>query len=189
MKRLIPLALAVLALAAVPAAFADNGTAPTPPATGSAPAAQQGRPGQGAQNARQRLQLLRQRVQRIERRFGRRCGSSSTGAPQGCLDFAQKVEARLTKLDGNIQARIAKIQQTCSTASTDPKCANADKRIARLQAIDTRVQTLAQKVQDWIDGKTVSTSGPAPGSSSDSSSLDQAAAGLGQLAQQAGGTK
>jgi len=178
MKRLIPLALAVLALAAVPAAFADDGS--TSPATGAAPTTQS-QPGQGATNARQRLDLLRLRLQRAERRFARHCGSSSATAPSACVDFAKKVEDRLTKLDANIQARIAKIQQTCST-STDARCKHADERIALLQAIDARVQALAQKVQDWLDGKTVSASDPGS-----DSSLDQAAAGLGQLTQQAGG--
>jgi hypothetical protein len=157
MKRLIPLALSVLALAAVPVAFADDGS--TPPATGGpAPTSQQSQPGQSA-DARQRLELLRLRLQRAERRFALRCGSSSATAPQECVDFAKKVEERLAKLDANIQARIAKIQQTCgtqSTSSTDARCKNADELIAALQAIDTRVQALAQKVQDWLDGKTVS---------------------------------
>jgi hypothetical protein len=181
MKRFIPLALTVLALAAVPAAFADNGS--TPPVAGPAPTAQQGQPasGQGAANIRARIEILRLRMQLVELRFAKRCGSNSAKAPQACLDFAKKVEDRLTKLDGNIQARIAKIQQTCGTASTDAKCKNADKRIALLQAIDTRVTALAQKVQDWLDGKTVSSPDP-----SSDSSLDQAAAGLGQLTQQAG---
>jgi hypothetical protein len=182
MKRFIPLALTVLALAAGPAALADNGS--TPPATTPAPTAQQGQPGQGAANVRQRLELLRLRVQLVEQRFARHCGSSSATAPQACLDFAKKVEDRLTKLDGNIQARIATIQQTCGTTSTDAKCKNADKRIALLQAIDTRVKALAQKAQDWLNGKTVSASDPGS-----DSSLDQAAAGLGQLTQQAGGNK
>ncbi|HWX08985.1 MAG TPA: hypothetical protein VNY33_03315 [Gaiellaceae bacterium] len=182
MKRFIPLALTVLALAAVPAAFADNGS--TPPAAGPAPTAQQGQPdsGQGAANVRARLEALRLRIQLVEQRFAKRCGSSSAKAPQACLDFATKAEDRLTKLDGNLQARIAKIQQTCGTASTDAKCKNADQRIALLQAIDTRVQALAQKVQDWLNGKTVSSTDP-----SSDSSLDQAAAGLGQQTQQAGG--
>ncbi len=179
MKRLIPLALAVLALAAVPAAFADDGS--TSPATGAAPTTQS-QPGQGATNARQRLDLLRLRLQRAERRFARHCGSSSATAPSACVDFAKKVEDRLTKLDANIQARIAKIQQTCSTSSTDARCKHADEVIALLQAIDTRVQALAQKVQDWLDGKTVSASDPGS-----DSSLDQAASDLGQLTQQAGG--
>jgi tetrahydromethanopterin S-methyltransferase subunit G len=187
MKRFIPLALTVLALAAVPAAFADDGSTPptTPPAT-AAPTAQQGQPaqqGQGAENARQRLERLRQRIQFVEQRFARHCGSNSAQAPQACLDFAKKVEDRLNTIDGKIQDRIAKIQQTCGTASTDRKCQNADKRIAFLQALDTHVKALAQKVQDWLNGKTVSTD---PGSDS---SLDQAAAGLGQLTQQAGGNK
>ncbi|HEV7134750.1 MAG TPA: hypothetical protein VGN27_13565 [Gaiellaceae bacterium] len=186
MKRFITLALAVLALAAVPAAFADNGS--TPPAAGTPPVAQQGQAGQGAQGVRIRLELLRLRIRLVELRFAHRCGSSNASAPQACLDFAKKAEDRLTKVDGNLTARIAKIQQACGTASTDPKCKNADQRIALLQKIDAGVQALAQKVQDWLDGKTVASpgSGTAPGSSTDSS-LDQAAAGLGQLVQQAGG--
>ena len=153
-------------------------------APGAAPAAQQGQAGQGNANARKRIELLRLRVQLVERRFAKRCGSSSNGAPQACLDFAQKVETRLTKLDANVQARIAKIQETCGASSTDAKCKNADKVIAVLQKIDTRVKTLAQKVQDWLAGKTVASTDP-----SSDSALDQAAAGLGQLTQQAGATK
>jgi len=179
--RFSPLALTVLALAAVPAAFADD--ASTTPAPGPAPATQPAQgDGQGAQLMRMRLELLRLRIQIVELRFAKHCGSSSANAPQACLDFAQKVEDRLTKLDTNIQARIAKIQQTCGASSTDAKCKNADQRIALLQAIDQRVQALAQKVQAWLDGKTVSASTD-PGSDS---SLDNAAAGL---AQQAGGSK
>jgi len=188
MKRLIPLAFTVLALAAVPAASADNGG--TPPAGAATPASQQDQPGQGAHAARRRIELLRLRIRLVERRFDRRCGSSSASAPQACLDFAKKAEDRLTKLDGKIKARIEKIQATCGAATTDPTCKHADRRIELLQKIDTGVQALAQKVQDWLDGKTVSAGGagggPASGSSSDSS-LDQAAAGLGQIAQQAGG--
>lgn len=162
------------------------------PVAGTPPAAQQGQAGNGAQGARIRLEILRLRIRLVELRFAHRCGSSNANAPQACLDFAQKAENRLTSLDGNIAARIAKIQQTCGTASTDPKCRNADQRIALLQKIDTGVKALAQKVQDWLGGKTVTVTvtvtgaGTVSGSSSDSS-LDQAAAGLGQLVQQAGG--
>jgi hypothetical protein len=172
MQRFIALALTVFALAAVPAAFADDGTT-TPPAAGPSATAGQAR-GQG-------LEILRLRLQLVELRFARHCGSSSNGAPQRCLDFAQKAEDRLMKLDGNVQARIAKIQSTCTATSTDEKGTHAADRIALLQKVDARVKALAQKVQDWLDGKTVSTD---PGSDS---SLDQAAAGLGKPTQQAGG--
>jgi len=176
MQRLIALALTVFALAAVPAAFADDGS--TPPAT-SGPAATQ--PAQG--QAGQRLQLLRLRIRLAELRFAKHCGAGSTGASQQCLDFAKKVEDRLATLDANVQARIAKIQQTCAATSTDEKCKHAADRVALLQKIDARVKTLAQKVQDWLDGKTVSGS-----TSSSDSSLDQAAAGLGRLAGQVAGS-
>jgi hypothetical protein len=166
------LVFTVFALAAVPAAFADDGTT-TPPAAGGSATAGQARG--------QQLQILRLRIQLVELRFAKHCGKSSDGAAQRCLDFAQKVEDRLTKLDGNVQARIAKIQSTCTASSTDDKCTHAAERVALLQKVDTRVKTLAQKVADWLAGKTVSTD------PSSDSSLDQAAAGLGKLTQQAGG--
>ena len=176
MQRLIVLALTVFVLAAVPAAFADDGTT-TPPAT--APAT--GAPAAADQARGQQLEILRLRIRLAELRFATHCGTSSNGADARCLDFAKKVEERLTKLDGNVQARIAKIQSTCTATSTDDKCKHAADRIALLQKIDARVTALAQKVQDWLDGKTVSTD------PSSDSSLDQAAAGLGKLTQQAGG--
>ena len=175
MKRLIALALTVFALAAVPVAFGDDGT---PPADGSTPpAASQDH----AQRGR-RAELLKARITIAELRFAKRCGAKAADAPQRCLAFANKVEERLTKLDTNIQARVAKIQGTCSTTSTDAKCKNAAARVTLLQNIDARVQSLAQKVQDWLDGKTVSGSSSSDGESS----LDQAAAKLGQLTQQVG---
>jgi hypothetical protein len=165
MKRLIPLALIALALAAVPAAFADGGNPPTP----AAPATQQ------AGNPAQRFQILRQRIELVGLRFAKHCRGNASSVPQACLDFAQKVEQRLQKLDSNLQARIAKLQQS----------GNADQRIARFRKIDARVQALAQKVQGWLDGTGGSSSSSQ--SSTNDSTLDQAAAGLGQLTQQAGG--
>jgi hypothetical protein len=183
MKRLIALAFTVCALAAVPVAFGDDGG--STPADGSTPAtATQNAPGQAA-NGREQLRL---RIQAVEARFAKHCGSTASGTPQRCTDVATRIEARLTKLDTNVQARIAKIQATCSSTSTDststvPKCKNAADRVTALQAIDTRVQALAQKVQDWLDGKTVTGSTT---TTTDDSSLDQAAAGLGKLTKQAG---
>jgi len=193
MKRLIPLALVALALAIVPVALGDDGG--TPPATGQATAAQTQQGGSPAQ----RFQILRLQLRLAGLRLATHCGSNANGAPPKCLDFAQRVEQRLQKLDTNVQARIAKIRQTCSasgstsssgssasTPTTPPAkdpCANADKRIVRLQKIDARVQALLQKVQGWLGGS----SGSSSSSSSSDSSLDQAAAGLGQLTQQVGG--
>jgi hypothetical protein len=148
MKRLIVLALTVFALAVVPVAFGDDGS--TPPDS-SAPAATQDQ----AQGKRaHQLELLRLRVRLAELRFAKQCGANATGADQRCVDFATRVEERLTKLDGNVQARIAKIQETCGTGSTntDAKCKKAPERIALLQKLDERVTALAQKVQDWLAG-------------------------------------
>lgn len=178
-KKLVPLALVVFALAAVPVALGDDGSNPTP---GSTPAAGQTQSGGGA---RQRLENLRNRIQRVEMRFAKNCSGGASGAPQQCVAFAQKVEAKLQQLDTNLQAKIQKLQ-ACTTTSTDAYCKNADKKIALLQKIDQRVQTLIQKVQSWLDGSSSSSS--STGSSTSDSGLDQAAAGLGQLTQQAGGT-
>lgn len=178
MKRLIALAFTVCALAAVPVAFGDDGG--STPADGSTPAtATQPAQGQGA-NRREQLRL---RIQAVEARFAKHCGANASGTPQRCIDVATRIEARLTKLDTRVQARMAKIQATCTSASTDPKCKNAANRVTALQAIDTRVQALAQKVQDWLDGKTVAGSTT---TSTDDSSLDQAATQLGNLTKQAG---
>ncbi len=177
MQRLIVLALTVFALAAVPVAFGDDGS--TPPGS-SAPATTQNQ----AQGQRgNRLELLRLRIRITELRFAKHCGTSANGASERCLDFAKRVEERLTKLDTNVQARIVKIQETCAATSTDEKCTHAADRVTLLQKVDERVKALAQKVQDWLDGKTVS----AATSSNSESALDQAAAGLGKLTGGAGG--
>jgi hypothetical protein len=162
MKRLILLALVALALTAVPVALGDDGGS-TPPAAGQAPAGQQA--GSGG-----RLAMLRMRLQLVEMRFAKHC---SNGADQQrCVAFAQKVEQRLQTLDGNVQK---KIQANCASGSADQRC-------TVLTQLDTRLQALIQKVQDWLSGKGSSSSSSSTSSSSSSdSSLDQAAAGLGQL--------
>jgi uncharacterized protein (DUF885 family) len=169
-KKFVPLALVVLALAAVPVAFGDDGSNPNPGST--TPVTQTQGPGQ-------RLQQLRDRLQQIAQRFAKHCGTGATGAPQQCVTFAQKVETKLTQLDTNIQAKIVKLQ-ACTSTSTDAYCKNADKKVALLQKIDARVQAAIQKVQAWLNGTSTT-------SSTSDSGLDQAAAGLGQLTQQAGG--
>ena len=178
MKRLIPFALIALSLAAVPIALGDNGTTTTPTTTSTTPTAQAPTSGTPAG----RFDKLRLRVQRVETRFAAHCGSSSTSAPQACIAFAQKVEQRLQTLDTNLQARIAKIQAACSssTSTSTGRCTKAPERIAQLQTIDTSVQALVTKVQGWLGGATSS-------SSTNDATLGQAAAGLGQLTQQAGG--
>ena len=84
---------------------------------------------------------------------------------------------RLTKLDGKVQAKLAELK-ACTPDSTDPKCKNADKKIAVLTRVDTHLQNVIQKLQDWLDGKS---SGDTSSASSDSA-LDQAASSLGQTA-------
>jgi hypothetical protein len=195
MKRFTLIALVALALAAVPVALGDNGN--NPPPTGTTTTTSSGQT-QHAGNGGGRFQKLRQHLKVAGHRFANQCGSGANGASQTCVDFANKVEQGLEKLDTNIQARIAKIQQTCSssgtssttTTTTTPttsspthdRCAGASKRIALLQKIDTRVQALVVKVQAWLAG-TSSTTGS---SSTSDSTLDQAAAGLNQLGRQAG---
>ena len=172
MKRFALLALIVLALAAVPAALADD---TTPPAQAPAPAAA------GHSNVRLRLEIMRLRVQLVHLRFRMNCGPNGKASLDKCVAFAQKVEDRLTTFDGNVQKKIADLQ-ACTSGSTDTSCKNADKKIALLTKIDTRVQKAIQNIQSWIAGKGPgSTTTTAPSSTSDSA-LDQAANDLSQAA-------
>ena len=174
MKRFAPLALIVLALALIPAAFADDGT--TPPSTGTTTTTAATQPDTGAKaNVGLRIEILRLRLQIVRLRFRLHCGPHGNAPQDRCVAFAQKVEDRLTKLDGNVQQKLADLR-TCTAGSTDAKCTNADKKIAALTRIDTHLQKVIQSIQNWIKGK-----------SSDSSSLDQAASNLSQAAAGANG--
>ena len=177
MKRFTTLALVVFALAAVPAAFADDTTPPARPASApaTAPATQPERQNGGAGNARTRVEILRLRVEIVKLRFRLHCGPNGKAPADKCHARAEQILARLKKIDANVQAKIAELK-ACTPDSTDPKCKNADRKIAVLTKLDERLQNAIQKLQDWLDGK-----GAAPDASSDSA-LDQAANQLGQLA-------
>ena len=75
------------------------------------------------------------------------------------------------------QAKITDLQG-CTPDSTDANCKNADKKIALLQKVDTRLQAAMQKVQDWLNGH----GSPSSDGSTDDSALDQAAQDLGRVA-------
>jgi hypothetical protein len=188
MKRFAPLALIVFALAVVPAAFADDGTpAPSAPPT-AAPATLPATTPPAAQNAgrpsaQMRIEILRLRLQVVQLRFQLHCGQNGNASHDKCVTFAQKVVDRLTKLDGNVQQKIADLKN-CTSGSTDPKCKNADKKIAVLTKIDTHLQNVIQKLQDWLNGTSSSSTSTPPSSDA---ALDQAAAGLGQAAAGSGG--
>jgi len=176
MKRFAPLALIVLALALIPAAFADDGTTPPSTTTTTATTMQPNAGGGNAANARVRVEILRLRLQIVRLRFRLHCGPHGNAPQDKCVAFAQKVEDRLTKLDGNVQQKLTDLK-SCTPDSTDAKCKNADKKIALLTRIDTHLQKVIQSIQNWINGK----SSGSPVSTSDSS-LDQAASNLSQAA-------
>jgi len=183
MKRFAPLALIVLALALIPAAFADDGTTPAPSTgttTTTAPTTQPNAGGGNASNVGTRVEILRLRLQIVRLRFRLHCGPNGKAPQDTCVAFAQKVEDRLTKLDGNVQQKITDLK-ACTPDSTDAKCKNADKKIALLTRIDTRLQKVIQNVQNWINGKSSGSS-----SSTSDSSLDQAASNLSQAAGSSG---
>jgi hypothetical protein len=117
-----------------------------------------------------RVEILRLRLQIVRLRFRLHCGPHGNAPQDSCVAFAQKVEDRLTKLDGTVQQKIADLK-SCASDSTDAKCKNADKKIALLTRIDTRLQKVIQNVQSWIAGKGTS-----------DSSLDQATSNLSQAA-------
>jgi hypothetical protein len=177
MKRFAPLALIVIALALIPAAFADDGTAPPSSSTTTTTATQ---PNGKAANALIRVEILRLRIQIVRLRFRLHCGPHGNAPQNKCVAFAQQVEDRLTKLDGNVQQKLAGLK-ACTPDSTDAKCKNADKKIAVLTRVDTHLQKVIQNIQNWINGK------DSGSSSSTSDSLDQAASNLSQAAAGANG--
>jgi hypothetical protein len=179
MKRFAPLALIVLALAVIPAAFADDGT--TPPSTTTTTTATTQPNAGGKANVGLRIEILRLRLQLVRLRFRLHCGPHGNAPQDTCVAFAQKVEDRLTKLDGNVQQKLGDLK-ACTPDSTDAKCKNADKKITVLTRIDTHLQKVIQNIQNWINGKSSDSS-----SSSSDSSLDQAASNLSQAAAGANG--
>jgi hypothetical protein len=186
MKRFAPLALIVLALALIPAAFADDGTTPpsttttTTATTTTTTAATQPDAG-GKASVGLRIEILRLRLQIVRLRFRLHCGPHGNAPQDTCVAFAQKVEDRLTKLDGNVQQKLADLK-SCTPDSVNAKCKNADKKIAILTRIDTHLQKVIQNIQNWVNGKSSDSS-----SSTSDSSLDQAASNLSQAAAGANG--
>jgi hypothetical protein len=174
MKRFTTLALVVFALAAVPAAFADDTTPPAQPAatTATAPARQNG----GAGNARIRVELLRLRLEIVNLRFRLHCGPNSKAPADKCHARAEQMLARMQKIDAKVQAKLTELK-ACTPDSADAKCKNAARKIAVLTKLDTRLQNAIQKLQDYLDGKS-----SAPTDPSSDSALDQAANQLGQVA-------
>jgi hypothetical protein len=146
MKRFAPLLLIVFALAAVPAAFADDAPVPSTP---SAPAAKAGHP-----IARIQLEMIRIRLQLVRLRYQIACHKQDSDR---CTQFTAKVSDGLTKLDANVQDRIAK---NCTSTSPDKRC-------DVLSKLDQKLQDVLAKL------------GSAPSSSaSGESGLDNAAGSL-----------
>jgi hypothetical protein len=102
-KKLAAVACLVLACAVVPTALAGAGA--------------------GAKDRHAR-------IAQIAERFQKRCGTSSAGAPQRCVDFANNALQRLQKIDGRIEQRMA----------DHP----------RLQTIDAELKTLIGSLQNWL---------------------------------------
>jgi hypothetical protein len=102
-KKRVVIAVVALALAAVPTALAAGGT---------------GAKGKHAH------------IAQLAERFVKHCGTSSTGAPQRCVAFANKALTRLQTLDGQVEQRMA----------THPK----------LQKLDTFLQTVIGRLHAWL---------------------------------------
>jgi chromosome segregation ATPase len=179
MKRFTTLALVVFALAAVPAAFADDTTPPARPAdtTATAPvkAPAQERQNGGKGNARTKVEILRLRMEIAKLRFRLHCGPNGKAPADKCHARAEQMLARLKSIDAKVQAKLAELK-ACTPDSTDATCKNAARKIAVLTKLDTRLQNAIQKLQDYLDGKSSTPADP-----SSDSALDQAANQLGQL--------
>ncbi len=175
MKRFTTLALVVFALAAVPAALADDTAPPTRPADATATTPTQLQNG-GVGNARIRVELLRLRLEIVSLRFRLHCGPHGKAPADKCHARADLMLARMQKIDAKVQAKLAELK-ACTADSTDAKCKNAARKIAVLTKLDTRLQNAIQKLQDYLDGKSSTPTDP-----SSDSALDQAANQLGQVA-------
>lgn len=192
LKRILVLAVLSLAVAA-PAALADSG-APSAPAL-HAPAA-----GVSSASApKQAARSVRKRIRRVTVAFARHCTSQHADA-QRCVTAARRLLTGLQRIDGRIADVVAKIQQRCSGSGGQavPKlCAHADQLVQRLGGVESRIEQVVQKLQDWLDHASTSTgAGPSAGGSSSGSptsgssgleSLDQLAADLTNLRAAANG--
>jgi len=122
MKRLAPLLLVVLALAAaVPAAFADT-TTPTQP--------------QSHQVAPIRLELLRLRLRLVRLEYRVACHDTSSDR---CTQFTQKLVTRLTNVDTAVEQKLTSL--SCTSDSTDRSCIALTKIDAKLRSILQELQT------------------------------------------------
>ena len=102
-KELVAVAVVALALTAVPTALAAGGAG---------------------------IQGKHARIAQIAERFVKRCGTSSTGAPQRCVAFANKALQRLQTIDGKVEQRMV----------SHPK----------LQELDTFLQTVIGRLNAWL---------------------------------------
>ena len=91
MKRFTTLALVVFALAAVPAAFADDTAPPTRPADTTATRSSGRAAATG--NARMRVELLRLRLEIVNLRFRLHCGPNGK-ASGGQVPCPRRADAR-----------------------------------------------------------------------------------------------
>jgi len=121
MKRLAPLLLVVVALAAaVPAAFADT-TTPTQP--------------QRHPVARIRLEILRLHLQLARLEYRVVCRDTSSDR---CSQLTQKLVTRLTTVDTAVEQKLTSL--SCTSDSTDKRC-------TLLAKIDTKLKNVIEKLQ------------------------------------------
>jgi hypothetical protein len=102
-KKLIVVTFVLLALAAVPTALAGSGKG---------------------------IQKREARIARIGERFQKRCGTTSAGAPQRCVEFANKALQRLQAIDTKVEQKM----------TAHPK----------LQTVDTDLKTLIGSLHTWL---------------------------------------
>jgi hypothetical protein len=166
-KRTVTLVSLLLALSA-PAALADSGT----PAPSTAAPTARG-------DVRQNLDRLHDRLQKVTATFVRRCIDGKADEAK-CKAAAQKGVDRLQKLSGRIDDRVASIKSHCSGNPVPKACIRADDVVEKLRKLQDVVQTLAQKLQSYLNGAP-STSTGTTSTADDSTgleSLDQLAADL-----------
>ena len=186
MKRIVPLFVLVLALAAPVAAFADD-----PPVQPAGPSAQLG--GHGGPHAR-----VRQARRRLRAAL-RHCKQARGAERQACL---QRIIDRLEQLKSRIDGLEAKIRDKCpgATPATDAdsasaqtpvardRCSRAPRLLARLERMKSRLDKLETRIRTYLSGDSPSGSDTTSSdeSSADADSIASLEAQLNAVASQAG---
>ena len=128
LKRILPL-FAVLAIVAPVAALADDGNG-------------------GASGAK--ASAIGDRLDARFERFAHRCLVDN--APPRCAHVAARILARLDRVEARIDHRKAVIHEKCGQANPPARCAHAGDIVARLDALNAKLQGFESQIRAKYPG-------------------------------------